>query len=125
MHKLVVVMMISFLLSFSGCITNPTASDSDSSASLTPYAGIYSGTETFKSGVFPLKIHISTAGKIKIVDVDNLAANGQLEGDKFTVKRYGSSPMVFKGTIIESKISGITYGNRFLGNGTFEATLSE
>ena len=123
MYKLIVTMIISFLLLLSGCATNPTASDSNSSISPTPYAGTYVGTETFESGVFPLRIDINAAGKVKIVDVDNLAANGQLEGDKFTVKRYGSSPMVFEGTITNSKISGITYGNRFLGDGTFEVTL--
>ncbi len=125
MYKLFVAMMIGSLLALSGCATHPTVSDSNLSTSPTPYAGTYVGTETFKSGTFPLKIYIKENGKISIVDVDNLWAYGQLQGNKFSVQRYGTASMVFEGSISGNKITGLSLENRFMGDGTFEATLEE
>ena len=122
MIKKTAMVLISIGLLLSGCASNQST---NSSSPVTPYAGTYTGTETFDSGVFPLRIYIKNNGKISIVDVDNIRANGRLEGNKFTVKRYGNSPMVFAGTITDSTISGVGTGNRFLGDGTFTVTLEE
>ena len=117
--------IFSIALLLSGCANNQTPTATTVSNSTSPYAGNYSGTETFDSGVFPLKIYIKANGKVKIVDIDNLSAHGKLADNKFTVKRYGSSPMVFEGSISDSVISGTTYGNRFLGDGTFKVILQQ
>ena len=125
MNKLLTSIFICIALLLNGCASNQPQNDTLSSGSPNPYAGTYTGTETFERGVFPLTIIIKTNGKVSIVDVDNLSALGKLEDNNFTVKRYGSSPMVFEGSITDSTISGITYGNRFLGDGTFEVTLEQ
>lgn len=114
----------SLLLILSGC-AEPKFTGTPS-----PYLGTYVGTETLEGGTtvsrgdYPLKIYIYASGKVRIVDVDQITAYGQLEGNSFRVVR--SSPtQVFEGKIENKIISGVTTKNIFTGDGTFSLTLKE
>ena len=93
-----------------------------------PYQGIYEGTETLEGGstvskgTYPLQIYINASGRIRIVDVDNISATGQMTGDSFRVVRP-SPRMVFEGKVIGKTITGIATQNRYTGDGTFSLTL--
>ncbi len=88
------------------------------------HAGTYKGIAYFDSRDSPLTIDIYNNGKIKIVDEDNIVVYGKLEGDSFKIRRNWPFEM-FEGTISDGVINGITYGNPFLGDSTFSATLVE
>ncbi len=85
------------------------------------YAGNYTGTEILGGTSLPIRVRIQEDGWITITDDDNIRGSAKMKGNSFHIKR-ASPYQVFKGQVKGNKITGITYGNRTFGDGTFSAT---
>ena len=101
--------------------TNTSSTDEPISDADNPFVGTYLGTEDLETGVYPIKIYVNAKGKVQIVDVDNISAYGNLNGNKFKIRRNNPFQM-FEGEIADEMITGTTWGNQFVGDGTFSVT---
>jgi hypothetical protein len=92
------------------------------------HQGTYIGTEVLSGGstapanTYPLTFKISSDNIIEVTDADDLSAQGRLNGNEFVINR-ALPPQIFKGTVSDGVISGKTWGNPYVGRGTFSAEL--
>ena len=92
------------------------------------HQGIYIGTEVLSGGstapanTYPLTFKISADNIIEVIDADGISAQGKVKGNEFVINR-ALPPQVFKGIVSEGTISGDTWGNPYVGRGTFAAEL--
>lgn len=88
------------------------------------FAGNYLGTEILEGNTFRIKVRIEGNGRITIIDVDNIRGSSKMKGNSFRIRRPRPY-QVFEGRIEGNTITGVTYGNRILGDGTFSAVKKE
>lgn len=103
------------------CFVSTSAGAQTNNGTAISYAGKYSGIETLDGKRYPIKIEIKENGRITIIDIDNVRGSSKMKGDSFVIRRSNPS-QVFEGQVKGNRVTGITYGNRFLGDGTFSAT---
>ena len=124
MKKFIKGLVLSVFVMLSGYAV--AQDESQVADSVNQYQGTYIGTEVLNGGTaagpgtYTLTFVIDASGKIEVIDVDNVSAHGKLKGNSFVINR-ALPPQIFKGTVSEGVISGKTWGNPYVGGGTFSA----